>query len=88
MNRLPGFHADASLEPRGSAYASFAGRTFAPAVFPARIARRETYGCGIDWFTNSVCCRFWQPGGDVVVCCPRDGAGACTTYPGLIAARA
>jgi hypothetical protein len=35
----------------------------------------------MDWFTNSWCCRFWQPGGDIVVCCPRDGSGPCATYP-------
>jgi hypothetical protein len=87
MNRLPEFVAEASLKPSGSAYRGAAGRaTVAATVVAARIARQTTYGCGIDWHTNSVCCRFWQPGRDVVVCCPRDGSGPCASYPGLLSA--
>ena len=86
MNRLPGFVAETSLKPSGSAYRGAAGRaTSAATVVGARIARRTTYGCGMDWHTNSWCCRFWQPGGDIVVCCPRDGSGPCATYPDLVA---
>jgi len=88
MNRLPGFVAETTLKPSGPVYRGAAGRaTSAATVVPARIAHRETYGCGMDWFTNSWCCRFWQPGGDVVVCCPSDGSGSCTTYRGLVSGR-
>ena len=88
MNKLPGFVAEASIRPSGASYRGASGRASAVAsVVAARIARQETYGCGINWHENSVCCRFWQPGGDVVVCCPRDGSGACQTYPGLISTR-
>ena len=88
MSRLPGFVAETSLMPSGSAYRGAAGRAVSAAtVVAARVARRETYGCGMDWFTNSWCCRFWQPGGDVVVCCPRDGSGPCATYRGLVLGR-
>ena len=88
MTRLPGFVAEPSVRPDGSAYQGAARHaTSAATVVAARIARRTTYGCGVDWFTNSVCCRFGQPGGDVVVCCPRDGTGPCSTHPGVISAR-
>jgi hypothetical protein len=85
MNRLPGCVAETSLKPGGSAYRGAASHaTVAATVVAARIARRTTYGCGVDWRTNSVCCRFWQPGGDIVVCCPREGSVPCATYPGLV----
>jgi hypothetical protein len=89
MNRLLGFAAETSLKAGGSPYRGTASRaTSAAMVIPARIARRTTYGCGgVDWHTNSLCCRFWQPGGDIVVCCPREGSGPCETYPGLLSRR-
>jgi hypothetical protein len=88
MNRLPGFVAETSLKPSGSAYRGAPVRASSGSkVVSARIAHRETYGCGMDWFINSWCCRFWTPGGDIVVCCPRDGSGPCTTYRGLLAVR-
>ena len=89
---LPGFSAEssivrASFEPRGSANAFATCCASRPAVSPARIAHRTTYGCGIDWHNNLVCCRFWQPSGDVVICCPRDSSGPCGTYLGFSAQR-
>jgi len=83
MNGLPGFVAENSLKPCSSAYRGAASRaTSATGIVGARIAHRTTYGCGMDWHTNSWCCRFWLPGGDMVVCCPRDGSGQCATYLG------
>lgn len=85
MHKLPGFVAEASLAPSASAYTgATSGATAPDAVVPARVARRETYGCGVDWYHNAVCCRFWSPGGDIVVCCPREGSGPCQTFPGLV----
>lgn len=85
MNGLPEFVAESSLRPSGLAYRGGASRaTSTSTVVGARIAHRETYGCGMDWHTNSWCCRFWLPGGDMVVCCPRDGSGPCTTYRGVL----
>jgi len=47
MNRLPGFVAETSLKPSGSAYRGAAGRAILGAtVVGARIAGRTTYGCG------------------------------------------
>jgi len=86
MNRFPGFVAGTSLKPSGSAYRGAAGcATSKATVVGARIARQETYGCAINWHFNEVCCRFWQPGGDIVVCCPREGSGPCSMHPGLAA---
>ena len=88
MNRLPGFVAETSLARSASSYRGAASRvSAATTVVGARIAHRETYGCGMDWFINSWCCRFWTPGGDMVVCCPRDGSSPCTTYRGLVSGR-
>jgi hypothetical protein len=85
MNRLPGFVAERSLDLSASTYGGAVGRTASTGtVVPARIARRTTYGCGMDWVTNSWCCRYWMPGGDMVVCCPSGGSGPCTTYPGVV----
>ena len=88
MNGLPGFVADASLRPTMFEYQAAAIHLASPGtVSSARIAHRETYGCGMDWMINSWCCRFWTPGGDIVVCCPREG-GACTLHPGRFSATA
>ena len=85
MNRLPGFVAETSLKRSGTAYWGAAGRgTSAATVDAARIARRTTYGCGISWYTNEWCCRFWSPGGDIVSCCPRDGSGPCWSHYDLL----
>jgi len=88
MTRLREFVAESSLKPSSSMYRGVASRAISTtSVVTARIAHRETYGCGMDWHTNSWCCRFWLPGGDMVVCCPRDGSGPCAICRELLSER-
>lgn len=74
---LPGFAAEAALARSGT-YRARARGDAGPWIVTSLIARPVPYGCSCGM--KECCCTVWSPGGNIHVCCPRDGEGGCYSW--------